>query len=80
MDGLFIPKWVEYQLQSEAHRSAEIQLHRDFFDAWEHLHSIPNDKLHRPKSEAAAQRLCEIAATIQRLREPPVQIERILNG
>ncbi len=75
-----MPTWAEHQLQSQAHRDAEIQMHRDFFDAWEALHALPNDKLHRRQAEQAAQKLVDFAQAIKRLREPPLQVGRILNG
>ena len=76
----FMPKWAEHQFQSQAHREAEILMHREFFEAWEALHALPNDKLHRREAEQAAQKLVDIAQAIRRLREPPMQVERILNG
>lgn len=76
----FMPKWAEHQFQTEEHRNAEILMHRDFFDAWEALHALPNDKLHRHRAEQAAQKLVDIAQAIKRLRELPLQVGRILNG
>jgi hypothetical protein len=68
----FVPKWAAVSLENKATAEAEISLHRDFFDAWEAMHAVPKDKLHRPKAEQAAQKLVDIAQCIRRLREPPI--------
>ncbi len=68
----FVPKWAELALSSKEHKDAEIGLHRDFFDAWEHLHSLPNNHQHRRRAEEAAQKLVEIAEAIKRLRDVPI--------
>lgn len=62
---------------SELHASAELELYKAFFDAWEGLHEIPNDKLHRGKKEAAAQLLVDRCHSIRRFREP-LQVTKIL--
>jgi hypothetical protein len=71
-----IPKWAEYALGNHVHAQAEIKMHREFFEAWEALHSLPNDKFHRHRAEQAAQKLVDIADAIRRLRE----ITRPING
>lgn len=70
-----IPAWAEATLRGQAHVAAEHLLLREFFDAWQDLHSLPNDKLHRHKSERAAQRLVDIARSIERMIDP-VSIKR----
>lgn len=73
----FMPAWAELELAGKDHAAAEIKLHREFFEAWETLHSIPNDRMHRNKAERAAQQLVDLAQTIKRMRQPA---GRVLNG
>jgi flagellar hook-associated protein FlgK len=70
-----MPAWAEAQLRGSQHVAAEHALLREFFNAWQDLHTLPNDKLHRRKAELAAQRLIDIADQIERMIDP-VQIKR----
>ncbi len=75
-----IPDWASAQLRGNAHVAAEHQLLRKFFNAWQELHTIPNDRLHKNKAERAAQNLVDIAHAIERMIDP-VQIKRTtVNG
>lgn len=65
-----IPDWASAQLRGNAHVAAEHMLLRQFFNAWQDMHSIPNDKLHRHKAERAAQRLVDLADSIERMIDP----------
>jgi len=71
----FIPDWAEAQLRGNAHVAVEHKMLREFFNAWQDLHSIPNDKLHRNKAERAAQALIDKAHAIERMIDP-VSIKR----
>lgn len=75
MNAAAMPAWAESQLRGTQHVAVEHQLLRQFFNAWKDMHSIPNDKLHRNKSERAAQNLVDIAHQIELLIDP-VQIKR----
>ncbi len=79
MNQPFVPAWAEYELGDKTTAKLEIQMHREFFEAWEALHSIPNDKLHRNKAEQAAQKLVDISHAIKRLREP-MQLPRLVHA
>lgn len=70
-----IPSWAESHLRGANHVAAEHKLLREFFNAWQELHSLPNDKLHRNKAERAAQNLVDIARSIERMIDP-VSIKR----
>lgn len=70
-----IPEWAEAQLRGQNHVAAEHMLLRQFFNAWQDLHSIPNDRLHRNKTEQAAQKLVDLAKSIERMIDP-VSIRR----
>jgi hypothetical protein len=53
----------------------ELGMLRRFFDCWEALHAIPNDKEHRRKSEQAAQLLVDTAHAVRRFRSLGGKIE-----
>lgn len=81
----FVPDWAERELErkpingkeiytTQPERSdaseAELGLLRNFFDAWQALHAIPNDKFHRRKKEDAAVVLTNAAQSVIRYRNP----------
>lgn len=74
-----LPRFAEIPA-SAAHISAELSLHREFFEAWEALHALANDKLHRTKKEEAAQRLVEIGMQIKRMRDPTIVPKILANA
>lgn len=75
-----VPTWAERELsKAPAADVAELEMLRTFYDAWEDMHSIPNDKLHRNKKEAAAERLVGAAHTIRAFRQPS-QMAKLLHG
>lgn len=66
----FIPTWAEQALvRPTAFDVAENIALKDFFEAWQHLHSLPNDKMHRRQAEEAAQDLVSKAHLVIRMRE-----------
>lgn len=66
----FVPSWAEQALaRPSAFDIAENIALKDFFDAWQHLHSLPNDKLHRRQAEEAAQDLVSKAQLVKRMRD-----------
>lgn len=70
-----IPEWAASQLRGNAHVAAEHMMLRQFFNAWQDMHSLPNDRFHRNKAERAAQRLVDLAKSIERMIDP-VSIKR----
>ncbi len=46
---------------------AELETLRAFYKAWELLHEIPNDKMHRKQKEEAAERLVQQAHILRRM-------------
>lgn len=50
----------------------ELDMLKAFYDSWEAMHAIPNDKLHRAKKEAAAQLMVDNAHTLRRWYETEV--------
>jgi hypothetical protein len=46
---------------------AEYQMLKQFYEAWEHLHSLPNDRLHRRQAEEAAEALVGHAHVLRRM-------------
>jgi hypothetical protein len=58
---------------------SELLMLRSFYEAWEALHAIPNDRLHRNKAEHAAQALVDAAHALRAFKQPS-QIARVLNG
>lgn len=79
MSGLMIPAWAERELaQKDAKKAAfdqaELDTLRAFYMAWEALHEIPKDKMHRKQAEEAAQRLVSQAHVLRRMYvKEPVQ-------
>lgn len=67
-----MPAWAEHELQSELSKKVEIQLLREFYDSWIEMHSIPNDKLHHNKLDAACEKLKLCAKRIENMRQPSV--------
>lgn len=65
---LAIPSWAEKELSKRtAFESAELHVLREFYRAWEVLHGMANDKLHRTKKEEAAQALVNHAHILRRM-------------
>lgn len=50
-------------------KKAEFEMLEAFYLAWEDLHSLPPDDLHRKKKEAAAEILVSHAHTLRRMRD-----------
>lgn len=75
MDGLTrLQEMPEGSLERpSAFDLAEFQCLREFYKAWEALHAIPNDRMHRRQKEAAAQHLVERAHILRRMAERIVQ-------
>lgn len=46
---------------------AELGTLREFYTAWEALHAIPRDKIHRKQAEEAAQALVNQAHVLRRM-------------
>ena len=65
----FIPSWAEDALAKPS--TFDVALNSalsDFYEQWEHLHNLPNDKMHRRDSEEAAEELVRRAYVIRRMR------------
>ncbi len=69
MSNLMMPAWVEPHFNREKNAELELQMLRHFYESWEYLHAIPNDKDHRKNSEAAAQVLVDAAHSLRALRQ-----------
>ena len=65
-----IPAWAEKQFGPKPDTTIETQMLWAFFDAWEALHAIPNEKANRQKHEAAVDILLEAAHALRTLRAP----------
>lgn len=72
-----VPAGIEAHFNKEKHSELEYLMLKHFFDSWENLHNIPQDKDHRKKAEAAAQVLVDAAQSIYTLRGQGV---KVLNG
>lgn len=46
---------------------AEYQILKAFYEAWEHLHSLPKDRLHRREAEEAAEAMVRHAHVLRRM-------------
>ena len=65
----FVPKWAESALtKPKPFDFEELGLLRDFYEQWEALHAIPDEKAMRPKKIEAATKLVEKAHVIRSLR------------
>jgi flagellar hook-associated protein FlgK len=75
MTGLYVPAWAERELAKKpAFDQAELDTLRAFYKAWEALHAIPKDKLHKKQAQEAAQTLVEQAHVLRRMyAQEPVQ-------
>lgn len=60
---------------------AEFQILRQFYEAWEALHRIPNDKHRRKQKEEAAQNLVEKAQVLRSMKDekPKLLVPRFMN-
>lgn len=69
MSEPFIPAWAEEALtKPTAFDLAEFQVLQQFYEAWEGLHAIPNDKWHKKQKEEAALKLVEKATVLRRMK------------
>lgn len=66
------PAWAERLLgdkeKASAFDSAELDLHRQFFNTWVELHAVRKDKAHRNKAERLAQDLVDLSIRIKAIR------------
>lgn len=53
--------------EESAFQRAELDTLREFYRAWEALHELPKDKLHRKQCEEAAQALVSHAHILRRM-------------
>lgn len=54
----------------ESGTNTELELLREFYDAWLRFHAIKNDRIHRRTKELAAQEIVDANHAIQRFRKP----------
>jgi len=66
-----IPGWADKALSHPAHDAYEVEILRAFYAAWEALHAIPKDKMHRNMKEQAAADLLSARDAV-RLFDRPV--------
>jgi len=63
------PAWAEKALEKpSAFNLAELDLLREFFDAWVELHALKRDKLHQNKADALAKQMVEKSQSIRIMR------------
>ena len=75
-----MPAWAERELEKPSSQ-VELEMLRHFFDSWEALHAIPNERGNRSKSEAAAQVLVDAAHAVRAMRGTTApRIQRLHNG
>lgn len=66
----FIPAWAESALtKASAHDVAAITLLREFYECWEALMAIPQDKVFKHKRETAAGVLREKAMALRAMKK-----------
>ena len=70
MNNMGMPVWAEKQFGPKPNNDLENQMLWAFFDAWEALHAIPNEKANRQRHEAAVDVLLEAAHALRTLRAP----------
>lgn len=83
MPDQFVPAWAEEALAPKAmpaHDKAELAMLRAFYERWEALHAMANDKMHRSQKEELAQKVVEAAMVIRSIREPRVSILKAHHG
>lgn len=71
MSEPFIPSWAEKTLATKktAFDVAHYNALGDFYEAWEKMHSLPNDRLHKRELNEAAEDLVRKAHLLRRMRE-----------
>lgn len=65
-----IPHWAGKSLATPATDAYELSILRDFYDRWEALHSIPNDKAHRKQKELASRKLVDARDSVRLFDKP----------
>lgn len=77
----FIPEWAEAALKKpEPFDLAELQVLREFYDAWFLYHTIPNEKKNRGKQRDAANLMLEKHNLIEQMRSPKLIGTAMFNG
>ena len=64
---------------SELQSEYELSVLRAFYDAWEALHAMPKDNMHRKKQEIAAQNLVDARNAVRTFDGPSI-ITNLLNS
>lgn len=66
-----IPAWAGAALNKlTAHDQAELELLREFYNAFEELQAIPPDKMHKSQQREASLRLVEKAIYVRKFKDP----------
>lgn len=64
----FVPSWAEKALaRPRPFDQAELDTLRAFYKAWEALHAIPKDKIHKKQANEAAEALVNQAHILRRM-------------